>query len=65
MATPPVPPQPPGSPGDTPPPGGGFGPPSYGGPPPLPADPAELWSTGPDVRAAAEVWQERLASLVR
>ncbi|MFD5658736.1 hypothetical protein [Streptomyces hirsutus] len=31
----------------------------------LPADPAELWSTGPDVRAAAEVWQERLASLVR
>ncbi|MFI0976136.1 hypothetical protein ACH4SP_03800 [Streptomyces sp. NPDC021093] len=31
----------------------------------LPADPAELWSTGPDVRAAAEVWQDRLASLVR
>ncbi|MEU0128378.1 hypothetical protein [Streptomyces sp. NPDC006289] len=31
----------------------------------LPADPAELWSTGPDVRTAAEVWQERLASLVR
>ncbi|WP_405401337.1 hypothetical protein [Streptomyces sp. NBC_01104] len=31
----------------------------------LPADPAELWSTGPDVRAAAEAWQERLASLVR
>ncbi|WP_406351788.1 hypothetical protein OHB56_04750 [Streptomyces sp. NBC_01635] len=31
----------------------------------LPADPAELWSTGPDVRAAAEVWQERLTSLVR
>ncbi|MFI0900273.1 hypothetical protein [Streptomyces sp. NPDC020983] len=31
----------------------------------LPADPAELWSTGPDVRAAAGVWQERLASLVR
>ncbi|MFI0944080.1 hypothetical protein [Streptomyces sp. NPDC021020] len=31
----------------------------------LPADPAELWSTGPDVRAAAEVWRERLASLVR
>lgn len=31
----------------------------------LPADPAELWSTGPDVRAAAEVWKERLASLVR
>ncbi|WEH43105.1 hypothetical protein [Streptomyces sp. AM 2-1-1] len=31
----------------------------------LPADPAELWSTGPDVRAAAEVWQKGLASLVR
>ncbi|CAM5399014.1 hypothetical protein SMICM304S_10094 [Streptomyces microflavus] len=31
----------------------------------LPQDPAELWSTGPDVRAAAEVWHERLASLVR
>ncbi|MFJ6853501.1 hypothetical protein ACIQM3_23730 [Streptomyces sp. NPDC091271] len=31
----------------------------------LPADPAELWSTGPDVRAAAAVWQERLATLVR
>lgn len=31
----------------------------------LPADPAELWATGPDVRAAAEVWQKRLASLVR
>ncbi|MFD4760922.1 hypothetical protein ACFWOJ_19120 [Streptomyces sp. NPDC058439] len=31
----------------------------------LPADPAELWTTGPDVRAAAEVWRERLASLVR
>lgn len=31
----------------------------------LPADPAELWSTGPDVQAAAEVWRERLASLVR
>lgn len=31
----------------------------------LPADPAELWSTGPDVRAAAEVWQACLASLVR
>ncbi|MFE6186399.1 hypothetical protein ACFQ6U_18450 [Streptomyces sp. NPDC056465] len=31
----------------------------------LPADPAELWSTGPDVRAAAEVWQARLGSLVR
>ncbi|MGW0856830.1 hypothetical protein [Streptomyces sp. NPDC002690] len=31
----------------------------------LPADPAELWSTGPDVGAAGEVWQERLATLVR
>ncbi|MFE6933237.1 hypothetical protein ACFVDT_14580 [Streptomyces sp. NPDC057699] len=31
----------------------------------LPADPAELWSTGPDIQAAAEVWQQRLASLVR
>ncbi|GAA3368168.1 hypothetical protein GCM10020367_05420 [Streptomyces sannanensis] len=31
----------------------------------LPADPADLWSTGPDIRAAAEVWQERLGSLVR
>ncbi|TXS39094.1 hypothetical protein [Streptomyces sp. OR43] len=31
----------------------------------LPADPAELWSTGPDVRAAAEEWRKRLASLVR
>ncbi|MEU1122197.1 hypothetical protein ABZ371_01055 [Streptomyces sp. NPDC005899] len=31
----------------------------------LPTDPAELWTTGPDVKAAAEVWQERLGSLVR
>ncbi|MCX5402346.1 hypothetical protein [Streptomyces sp. NBC_00102] len=31
----------------------------------LPEDPAELWSTGPDVPAAAEVWRERLGSLVR
>ncbi|MFE7136818.1 hypothetical protein ACFVAG_03635 [Streptomyces sp. NPDC057644] len=31
----------------------------------LPPDPAELWSTGPDVRAAAEVWRQRLGSLVR
>lgn len=31
----------------------------------LPADPAELWSTGPDVKGAAEVWHEHLASLVR
>ncbi|MFF9686906.1 hypothetical protein [Streptomyces sp. NPDC014623] len=31
----------------------------------LPVDPADLWSTGPDVRTAAEIWQVRLASLVR
>ncbi|MER8267181.1 hypothetical protein ABT007_23645 [Streptomyces griseus] len=31
----------------------------------LPEDPAELWSTGPDVKAAGEVWQERLSFLVR
>ncbi|MCK1797067.1 hypothetical protein MTQ01_13775 [Streptomyces sp. XM4193] len=31
----------------------------------LPADPAALWSTGPDVPAAAEVWRQRLGSLVR
>lgn len=31
----------------------------------LPADPAELWTTGPDTGAATEVWHERLASLVR
>ncbi|MEU3225918.1 hypothetical protein ABZ695_22490 [Streptomyces sp. NPDC006976] len=31
----------------------------------LPADPAELWSTGPDVATAAGVWQERLGSLAR
>ncbi|WP_299534204.1 hypothetical protein [uncultured Streptomyces sp.] len=31
----------------------------------LPADPAALWSTGPEAKAAAEVWQERLGSLVR
>ncbi|MER5493635.1 hypothetical protein [Streptomyces sp. NPDC002490] len=31
----------------------------------LPADPAELWSTGPQVDAAVEVWRERLGSLVR
>ncbi|MEU1277160.1 hypothetical protein [Streptomyces sp. NPDC005805] len=31
----------------------------------LPADPAELWTTGPDVRAAAEVWEKHLGSLVR
>ncbi len=31
----------------------------------LPADPAELWSAGPDVRGAAETWKELLGSLVR
>ncbi|MEU5327223.1 hypothetical protein [Streptomyces parvus] len=31
----------------------------------LPADPTELWSTGPDVPAAAEAWREHLGSLVR
>ncbi|MBU7600434.1 hypothetical protein JGS22_023075 [Streptomyces sp. P38-E01] len=31
----------------------------------LPADPAALWSTGPDVPAATEVWRRRLGSLVR
>lgn len=31
----------------------------------LPEDPAELWTKGPDVEAAAGVWRERLASLVR
>ncbi|MFI9101929.1 hypothetical protein ACIGXA_15545 [Streptomyces fildesensis] len=31
----------------------------------LPADPAELWATGPDIEAAARVWAERLGSLVR
>ncbi|MEU2411851.1 hypothetical protein FKO01_57775 [Mesorhizobium sp. B2-3-3] len=31
----------------------------------LPGDPGELWGTGPDVQAAAEVWRSRLASLVR
>ncbi|MXG26659.1 hypothetical protein [Streptomyces sp. YIM 132580] len=31
----------------------------------LPADPAQLWTKGPDIEAAAEVWRERLASLVR
>ncbi|MYT96365.1 MULTISPECIES: hypothetical protein [unclassified Streptomyces] len=31
----------------------------------LPTDPAELWTKGPDVEAAAEVWRERLGSLVR
>ncbi|MCZ0990710.1 hypothetical protein O1M54_43335 [Streptomyces diastatochromogenes] len=31
----------------------------------LPADPADLWSTGPDTEAAGRVWAERLGSLVR
>ncbi|MEU3601258.1 hypothetical protein ABZ714_21445 [Streptomyces sp. NPDC006798] len=31
----------------------------------LPADPAELWSTGPDVPGAAGVWRERLGAVVR
>ncbi|MEU3462601.1 hypothetical protein ABZ721_22005 [Streptomyces sp. NPDC006733] len=31
----------------------------------LPADPADLWATGPDVDAAARVWAERLGTLVR
>ncbi|MEU5162055.1 hypothetical protein AB0G74_20960 [Streptomyces sp. NPDC020875] len=31
----------------------------------LPADPVELWSTGPDVPAAAGVWRERLGAVVR
>lgn len=31
----------------------------------LPADPAELWATGPDIAAAARVWAEHLGSLVR
>ncbi|MFE6977951.1 hypothetical protein [Streptomyces sp. NPDC057682] len=31
----------------------------------LPEDPAALWTDGPDVRAAADVWKERLSALVR
>ncbi|WP_241741085.1 hypothetical protein [Streptomyces sp. L2] len=31
----------------------------------LPADPADLWTSGPDTEAAGRVWAERLASLVR
>ncbi|MER7571557.1 hypothetical protein [Streptomyces sp. NPDC126514] len=31
----------------------------------LPADPADLWSTGPDLAAAGRVWAERLGSVVR
>lgn len=31
----------------------------------LPADPADLWETGPDTAAAAKTWAERLGSLVR
>ncbi|MFC9927456.1 hypothetical protein [Streptomyces sp. NPDC127190] len=31
----------------------------------LPADPAALWTTGPDTEAAGRVWAERFGSLVR
>ncbi|WAZ19862.1 hypothetical protein STRCI_000940 [Streptomyces cinnabarinus] len=31
----------------------------------LPADPADLWRTGPDLAAAGTVWAERLGSVVR
>lgn len=31
----------------------------------LPEDPADLWTTGPDIAAAGRVWAERLASVVR
>ncbi|MFD5323555.1 hypothetical protein [Streptomyces sp. NPDC127092] len=31
----------------------------------LPADPDDLWTTGPDTDAAGRVWTERLGSLVR
>ncbi len=31
----------------------------------LPAEPADLWSTGPDVAAASRVWAERFGSVVR
>ncbi|TVZ92753.1 PHP-associated domain-containing protein [Streptomyces sp. BK340] len=31
----------------------------------LPADPADLWTTGPDTAAAGRGWAERLGSLVR
>ncbi|CAL9642767.1 hypothetical protein [Streptomyces sp. enrichment culture] len=31
----------------------------------LPATPADLWTTGPDIDAAGRVWAERLGSLVR
>ncbi|MFE0516028.1 hypothetical protein, partial [Streptomyces sp. NPDC058964] len=31
----------------------------------LPEDPADLWTAGPDTRAAGRVWAERLASFVR
>ncbi|MGV9455845.1 hypothetical protein [Streptomyces sp. NPDC003635] len=31
----------------------------------LPADPADLWTTGPDVEAAGRVYAERLGSVVR
>ncbi|MGW3936983.1 hypothetical protein [Streptomyces phaeochromogenes] len=31
----------------------------------LPEDPADLWTTGPDIAAAGRVWAERLGSVVR
>ncbi|WP_046585079.1 hypothetical protein [Streptomyces mangrovisoli] len=31
----------------------------------LPRDPADLWTVGPDIRAAGQVWAERLGGLVR
>ncbi|WP_328869544.1 hypothetical protein OHT76_05170 [Streptomyces sp. NBC_00287] len=31
----------------------------------LPSEPADLWSTGPDLEAAGRVWAERLGSVVR
>ncbi|MFJ9820833.1 hypothetical protein ACIRU3_37325 [Streptomyces sp. NPDC101151] len=31
----------------------------------LPADPADLWTSGPDIQAAGRVWAERLGSFVR
>ncbi|MEV0172014.1 hypothetical protein AB0I00_12965 [Streptomyces sp. NPDC050803] len=31
----------------------------------LPADPAELWTAGPDIAAAGRLWAERLGSVVR
>ncbi|MCX4563529.1 hypothetical protein OHA02_45960 [Streptomyces phaeochromogenes] len=31
----------------------------------LPEDPADLWTTGPDIAAAGRMWAERLATVVR